>query len=130
MVCENRGTGLLAVSAALRDSGLEPTVIRDSLAEFRAVLYREPILDEAARTWLGTLPLSGITAGQRLGLAYLAQAAHHHQPGVPGADGLWCACCRQGPGSDGSPGPYPAGQSRQDSQMEAQPIGDRLCPDV
>jgi ATP-dependent DNA helicase RecG len=71
MVCENRGTGLLAVSAALRDSGLEPTAIKDTLAEFRAVLHREPILDEAARTWLDALPLPGITAGQRLGLAYL-----------------------------------------------------------
>jgi ATP-dependent DNA helicase RecG len=71
MVCENRGTGLLAVSAALRNSGLEPTTIRDALAEFRVVLHREPILDGAVKAWLDTLPLSGLSQQQRLGLAYL-----------------------------------------------------------
>jgi len=71
MVCENRGTGLLAVSATLRDSGLEPVTIHDTLSAFRAVLYREPILDEAATAWLDALPLAGINRQQRLGLAYL-----------------------------------------------------------
>jgi ATP-dependent DNA helicase RecG len=71
MVCENRGTGLLAVSAALRQSGLEPTAIRNSLSEFRVILRRQLVLDADMEAWLDTLPLAGVSQRQKLCLAYL-----------------------------------------------------------
>ena len=71
MVCENRGTGLLAVSASLRTAGMEPTTMRYSLSEFRSILRRGAVLNESTEMWLSTLPLSGVTQRQRLCLAYL-----------------------------------------------------------
>lgn len=39
-VCENRGSGLRAVVAALRQAGMEPPIIQDETAELRVVIRR------------------------------------------------------------------------------------------
>ena len=70
-VCENRGSGLLATAAALRDAGIEPPSLRDNVREFRVVVRNHGLLDPEAVSWLSTIDTVGLTDRQRLGLAFL-----------------------------------------------------------
>lgn len=73
-VCENRGTGLLAVSAALRATGMEPPVLTARLRSFRVELSNHTLLDQNALTWLAGLGDLDLTDRQRLGLAHARRA--------------------------------------------------------
>jgi len=70
-VCENRGSGLLATAAALRDAGIEPPELLDLVREFRVVVRNHGLLDDEAVQWLATIDTVGLSDRQRLGLAYL-----------------------------------------------------------
>jgi ATP-dependent DNA helicase RecG len=70
-VCENRGSGLLVAAAALRDAGIEPPVLTDSVREFRVVIRNHGLLDEEALAWLATIDTAGLNDQQRLGLAFV-----------------------------------------------------------
>ena len=78
-VCENVGTGLLAVAQSLRAAGMAPPELGHTLTEFRVVFRNHTVLDADATAWLstveagqhGTAPLSD---RQRLALAYV----RHH----------------------------------------------------
>ena len=70
-VCENRGTGLLAMAGALRDAGIEPPTIDDFVREFRVTISNHGLLDDEAVEWLSTLDTAGLGDRQRLALAYL-----------------------------------------------------------
>ncbi len=70
-VCENRGSGLLATAAALRDAGMEPPQVTDSVREFRMVIRSHGLLDDEAVTWLSTIDTARLTDRQRLALAFL-----------------------------------------------------------
>lgn len=70
-VCENRGSGLLALAAALRHAGMEPPQVTDTVREFRMTLKNHGLLDDDAAAWLSTIDTSQLTDRQRLGLAFL-----------------------------------------------------------
>ena len=70
-VCENRGSGLLAMAGALREAGIEPPTIDDVVREFRVTIKNHGLLDDEAVEWLATLDTAGLGDRQRLALAYL-----------------------------------------------------------
>ncbi|WP_261555908.1 ATP-binding protein [Frankia tisae] len=70
-VCENRGSGLLAMAAALRGAGIEPPELIDNVREFRVVFRNHSLLDDEAVAWLSTIDTAALSDHQRLGLAFL-----------------------------------------------------------
>ena len=70
-VCENRGSGLLATAAALRNAGMEPPQIIDSVREFRMTIKNHGLLDNEAVAWLSTIDTAQFNDRQRLALAFL-----------------------------------------------------------
>ncbi|MCK9896460.1 ATP-binding protein [Frankia sp. AgB32] len=74
-VCENRGSGLLAMAAALRAGGIEPPELIDSIREFRVVFHNHSLLDDEAVAWLSTIDTAALSDQQRLGLAFLHRNA-------------------------------------------------------
>ena len=70
-VCENRGSGLLATAAALRDAGIEPPQVIDNIREFRITIHNHGLLDEDALAWLTSIDTAGLSDRQRLGLAFV-----------------------------------------------------------
>jgi ATP-dependent DNA helicase RecG len=74
-VCENRGTGLLATAAALRNAGMEPPQVIDNVREFRTVIHNHGLLDDDSVSWLSTIDTARLNDRQRLALAFL----HHNE---------------------------------------------------
>ncbi|SNQ46470.1 putative transcriptional regulator [Frankia canadensis] len=70
-VCENRGTGLPAMAAALRSAGMEPPALIDTVREFRVVFHSHSLLDDDSVAWLSTVDTAGLADRQRFGLAFL-----------------------------------------------------------
>jgi ATP-dependent DNA helicase RecG len=90
-VCENRGSGLLATAAALRDAGIEPPDLIDAVREFRVIIKNHGLLDEEALRWLSAIDTAGLNDRQRLGLAYLlrnAKITNQHYRTLTGCDSL------------------------------------------
>lgn len=90
-VCENRGSGLLATAAALRDAGMEPPEIVDGVREFRITIKNHGLLDQEATEWLSNVDTSGLNDRQRLGLAFLhrkGQITNQQYRTLTGADPL------------------------------------------
>ncbi len=90
-VCENRGSGLLATAAALRDAGMEPPQIIDNIREFRMVIRNHGLLDDDAVAWLSTLDTAQLNDRQRLGLAFIhrnARITNQQYRSVTGTDSL------------------------------------------
>lgn len=90
-VCENRGSGLLATAAALRDAGMEPPQVMDNIREFRMIIRNHGLLDDDAVSWLSTLDTARLNDRQRLGLAFLhrnGQITNQQYRTVTGTDSL------------------------------------------
>ena len=68
-VCENRGSGLLAVAASLRRAGMQPPEIRSDLTHFRVILRNHTLMDDETLRWLAEQVESGLSDQQKLGLA-------------------------------------------------------------
>ncbi|MCK9875457.1 putative DNA binding domain-containing protein [Frankia sp. Ag45/Mut15] len=68
-VCENRGTGIARVRAALAEAGMEPPVFEDDIATFTVTIPNHALLDEDTRDWLSTLNIAGLTGAQLTALA-------------------------------------------------------------
>ncbi len=77
-VCENRGSGIGAMVAALRQAGMTPPVFEDRVATFRVTFPNQTLLDDATIGWLngvtGDLTDSQrrMTTGLRITLPLLA----------------------------------------------------------
>lgn len=71
MMCENRGTGIVSMLEALRNSGLAPARFDDRRTTFHVSVSNAALLDQATLDWLNrlarTVPLSET---QRVALAY------------------------------------------------------------
>ena len=72
-VCENAGSGLIAVAARLRKAGLSPPEIDYSLSKFRVVFRNHTLLDGDAVKWLGLVAHEDLSDRQKLALAYARQ---------------------------------------------------------
>ena len=69
-VCENRGSGIGAMVAALRQAGMTPPVFEDRLATFRVTFPNQTLLDEPTVAWLHGVVVD-LTDSQRMGLAMM-----------------------------------------------------------
>ncbi len=68
-ICENRGTGIARVRAALAEAGMEPPVFDDDVATFTVTIPNHALLDEETSKWLATLNVTGLTGAQLTALA-------------------------------------------------------------
>jgi ATP-dependent DNA helicase RecG len=68
-VCENRGSGIVRMRAALTEAGMEPPAFDDRIATFTVTFPNHALLDEETRAWLGTLDLTGLQSSQFTALA-------------------------------------------------------------
>lgn len=78
-VCENYGTGLMAVAENLRRAGLAPPELVHTLTEFRVIFRSHTVLDADATDWLARLEAARfgkppLTDRQRLGLAFIRRS--------------------------------------------------------
>jgi ATP-dependent DNA helicase RecG len=69
-VCENRGSGIGAMVAALRQAGMTPPVFEDRVATFRVTFPNQTLLDEPTVTWLNGV-VGDLSDSQRMGLAMM-----------------------------------------------------------
>lgn len=70
-VCENRGTGLLAVAASLRTAGMEPPTIDVDLMSFSITFSNHTVMDDESIAWLGSLSTgASVNDRQRMALAF------------------------------------------------------------
>jgi ATP-dependent DNA helicase RecG len=70
-VCENRGTGLLTVAAALREAGMEPPRIDVNLRSFTITFSNHSVMDAESIAWLSTLSdMESLNDRQRLVIAF------------------------------------------------------------
>ncbi len=72
-VCENVGSGLIAVAARLRSAGLAPPEIGFTLSTFKVVFRIHTLLDEETVEWLGLIGHEDLSDRQRLAMAYASQ---------------------------------------------------------
>lgn len=70
-VCENRGSGIRTMLAALREAGMSPPRFKDGTTSFEVTLPNHTLLDEETVTWLQLLGRDGLTDAQCVGLALM-----------------------------------------------------------
>lgn len=71
VLCENRGTGIPAMVAALIRAGMEPPEFCDMRTQFKVVCSNQAIFDKQTLTWLEHYKDIDISDRQRFALAYL-----------------------------------------------------------
>jgi ATP-dependent DNA helicase RecG len=78
-LCENRGTGIVAMLEALRQAGLQPPRFRDLRTTFRVEASNASLLDQSTLDWLNRYRDIPLSDEQRLALAYaykMGQTTH------------------------------------------------------
>jgi len=71
VVCENRGSGIGAMLAALRQAGMSPPHFDDRIATFQVTFPNHSLLDEETLLWLNRVARVGLTDSQRMALALM-----------------------------------------------------------
>jgi ATP-dependent DNA helicase RecG len=71
VVCENRGSGIGAMLAALRQAGMTPPQFHDRIATFQVTFPNHTLLDADTLRWLETVGAFDLTDSQRMALALL-----------------------------------------------------------
>lgn len=71
LVCENRGSGIGAMLAALRTAGMTPPEFKDFVATFRVTFPNHTLFDQPTLTWLASIGGEDLTENQRVALALL-----------------------------------------------------------
>lgn len=72
-VCENRGSGIRAMLAALREVGMSPPVFLDRTTSFEVTFPNHALLDDGALEWLQELRREGLSDAQCIALALMRQ---------------------------------------------------------
>jgi len=70
-VCENRGSGIRAMMAALRHAGMSPPRFKDGTTTFDVVLPSHTLLDDETVQWLQLLGREGLRDSQCTALALM-----------------------------------------------------------
>jgi ATP-dependent DNA helicase RecG len=70
-ICENRGSGIGAMLAALRQAGMSPPRFDDRIATFRISFPNHSLLNEETLGWLSRIGLGDLTDSQRMALAMM-----------------------------------------------------------
>lgn len=73
-ICENRGTGIVAMLESLRQAGLQPPRFQDLRTTFKVTATNTTLLDEQTLTWLNRLQGIPLLDEQRMALAYAYKA--------------------------------------------------------
>lgn len=71
VVCENRGSGIGAMLAVLRQAGMSPPHFADRIATFQVTFPNHTLLDSETLAWLETVDGYDLTDNQRMALALL-----------------------------------------------------------
>jgi ATP-dependent DNA helicase RecG len=71
MVCENRGTGIARMRAALTEAGMEPPTFIDDIGIFQAEFPNHALLDQDALDWLTALDGKPLTRSQMTALVLM-----------------------------------------------------------
>ena len=71
VVCENRGSGIGAMLAALRQAGMSPPDFADRIATFQVTFPNHTLLDAETLRWLESVDGFDLTDSQRMALALL-----------------------------------------------------------
>jgi ATP-dependent DNA helicase RecG len=71
LVCENRGSGIGAMLAALRGAGMSPPEFRDAVATFQVIFPNHTLFDRDTLRWLGEIGADSMSDNQRVALALL-----------------------------------------------------------
>lgn len=71
VVCENRGSGIGAMLAALRQVGMSPPHFADRIASFQVTFPNHTLLDAETLQWLEMVGAFDLTDSQRMALALL-----------------------------------------------------------
>jgi len=71
VVCENRGSGIGAMLAALRQAGMSPPYFADRIATFQVTFPNHTLLDTETLRWLEAVNAFDLTDSQRMALALL-----------------------------------------------------------
>lgn len=70
-VCENRGSGIRTMVAALRRAGMSPPEFRDRISTFTVTFPNHALLGDDVVEWIGALGEQGLNDNQCVGLAKL-----------------------------------------------------------
>lgn len=70
-VCENRGSGIGAMVAAMRAADLAPPEFEDGISFFRVTFPNHTLMGEETSAWLAGLLHPDLTESQRIGLALM-----------------------------------------------------------
>ncbi|SDK16602.1 ATP-dependent DNA helicase RecG [Actinopolyspora mzabensis] len=70
-ICENRGSGIPTMLAALREARLNPPRFDDNIATFTVTFPNHTLMGEEVVRWIGSLQEPGLTESQCHGLAML-----------------------------------------------------------
>lgn len=70
-VCENRGSGIRAMLAALRHAGMSPPRFKDTTTAFEVLLPNHTLLDDETVAWLQLLGREGLRDSQCTALALM-----------------------------------------------------------
>lgn len=87
-VCENRGSGIPAMLAALRGAGLSPPAFSDTVSGFRVEFPNHSLLGEDVLAWVASLGQEGLTESQVIGLAMLRSGETLDNPKYRAATGV------------------------------------------
>jgi ATP-dependent DNA helicase RecG len=71
LVCENRGSGIGAMLAALREAGMSPPEFTDGVATFSVTFPNHTLFDRETLEWLASIGADELSDNQRVGLALL-----------------------------------------------------------
>lgn len=71
LVCENRGSGIGAMLASLREAGMSPPEFTDSVATFSVTFPNHTLFDRETLRWLAEIGADDLSDNQRVGLALL-----------------------------------------------------------
>jgi len=71
LVCENRGSGIGAMLASLREAGMSPPEFRDLVATFSVTFPNHTLFDRQTLQWVGETGADDLSDSQRVGLALL-----------------------------------------------------------
>lgn len=70
-ICENRGSGIRAMVAALRAAGMSPPQFDDRISSFTVTIPNHALLSEKTVRWIESLGERGLTDSQCIALAML-----------------------------------------------------------
>ena len=87
-VCENRGSGIRTMLAALRAAGMQPPDFVDRVSSFTVAFPSHALLSDDMVSWINSLGHDGLTESQVVGLAMMRRGAFLDNPKYRAATGV------------------------------------------